>query len=151
MFYNIATQLISYVRLNSKKRELHTEFTYEEYTISVFKNDLLYYIYFFQVKCSARARHVTIGTKTETLFSKPFFAGIRIKSSKVVRIQPGEQIEQVRFQSTVAPKCVFPRFHRPQKCCVEIEFDMKSAEGSINSCTKQGLTLNLPTCQMQVG
>ena len=46
MFYNIATQLISYVRLNSKKRELHTEFTYEEYTISVFKNDLLYYIFF---------------------------------------------------------------------------------------------------------
>ena len=113
---------------------------------------MTYYILcIFQVKCSARARHVTIGTKTETLFSKPFFAGIRIKSSKVVRIQPGEQIEQVRFQSTVAPKCVFPRFHRPQKCCVEIEFDMKSAEGSINRCTKQGLTLNLPTCQMQVG
>ena len=101
------------------------------------------------MKCSARARHVTIGTKTETLFSEPFFAGIRIKSSKVVRIQPGEQIKQVRFQSTVAPKCVFPRFQRPEKCCVEIEFDMKSAEGSTNSCTKQGLTLTLPTCQMQ--
>ena len=58
-------------------------------------------------------------------------------------------LEQVRFQSTVAPKCVFPRFHRPQKCCVDIEFDLRSSEGS-DHCSKQGLTLNLPTCQMQL-
>ena len=32
MFYNIATKLISYIRLNSKKRELPTEFTIKEYS-----------------------------------------------------------------------------------------------------------------------
>ena len=49
------------------------------------------------------------------------------------------------------PKCVFPRFHRPKKCCVDIEFDLRSAkDGSDDHCTNQGLTLNLPTCQMQL-
>ena len=59
-------------------------------------------------------------------------------------------LEQVRFQSTVAPKCVFPRFHRPQKCCVDIEFDLRSNPEGSDHCSKQGLTLNLPTCQMQL-
>lgn len=107
-----------------------------------------------QVRCSARARHVTIGTKTDKIFSSRFFAGIQVTSSSVVRIHPGEQIEQVKFQSSVAPMCTYAssRFRTAQepnkKCCLDIEFDLKSTEKICGP--MQALAINLPTCQMQL-
>ena len=59
-------------------------------------------------------------------------------SSPEVRIHPGEQIEEIKFQSTVAPMCTYKRrFVKPEKCCLDIEFDLKTAEDSA-VCAKQG-------------
>ena len=46
--------------------------------------------------------------------------------------------------------CTYPlqsRFIKPKKCCLDIEFDLQTAE---EVCSKQGLAINLPTCQMQL-
>ena len=68
-------------------------------------------------------------------------------SSPVVRIHPGEQIEEIKFQSTVAPMCTYPRrFVKPEKCCLDIEFDLKTAEaesGTVQCDAKQGIALHL--------
>ena len=71
-------------------------------------------------------------------------------SPTVVQVQPGEQIEEIKFESSVAPMCAYPlqkRFIKPDKCCLDIEFDLKTAE---EVCSKQALAINLPTCQMQL-
>lgn len=83
------------------------------------------------------------------MFSPRFYAGIRVTSSPVVRIYPGEQIEEIKLDSTVAPMCTFSsRFSQPpQKCCLDIEFDLRSQN---EVCSQQGLAINLPTCQMQL-
>lgn len=106
----------------------------------------------FQVRCSARARHVTIGTKTDKIFSNSFFAGIKVTSPRTVRIQPGEQIEEVTLQSTMLPTCSHFSSRFSQKCCIEIEFNLSLVddEDSCSTSSMGGLTINLPTCQMQL-
>lgn len=108
----------------------------------------------FQIRCSARARHVTIGTKTSKIFSPRFFAGIQMISPPILRLQPGEQIEEIQFTSSLKPLCRKQQQQRhfrgrdqePQKCCLDIHFQLNSEE----KCVQKGLSIHLPKCQMQL-
>ena len=85
---------------------------------------------------------MTIGTKTAKIFSPRFFAGIQMTSPKILRLQPGEQIQELEFISTLKPLCL----RSFQKCCLDIDFQLNSDE----KCVQKGLSINLPKCQMQL-
>ena len=65
-------------------------------------------------------------------------------SPPILRLQPGEQIEEIKFQSTLKPLCL--RKLRAQQCCVDIDFQLNSEE----KCVQKGLSIHLPKCQMQL-
>ncbi len=131
------------------------------------------------MRCSARARHATIGTKTEKRSSKSFFAGIRVldpRADDTLIIQPGEQISTVKFASTVKPMCngnlgngfltshsPFARFTKRvaqrRKCCVDLEFDLDKLDkldklsggnNCLTAANRRGIAVNLPTCGLKL-
>ena len=71
-------------------------------------------------------------------------------SPPILRLQPGEQIEEIQFTSSLKPLCRqkrgFRGLEKSQNCCLDIHFQLNSEE----KCVQKGLSIHLPKCQMQL-